>query len=138
MNSSRLVNFRAPHPLRWRCSSGLSLGLPAAFLHVRGTSRTLYDVAEGSGWDQAELVEQVRQLSESMTAASQGDLTAQVHIIVTEDGDGEFGFQRTQHIAVLSQSFDHTVGVVAGFGVSGACGWGADWCCCFSGVGGCS
>jgi len=88
---------------------GLSLGLPAAFLHVRGTSRTLYDVAEGSGWDQAELVEQVRQLSEAMTAASQGDLTAQVHIIVTDDGDGEFGFQRTQHIAVLSESFDHTV-----------------------------
>ena len=88
---------------------GLSLGLPAAFLHVRGSSRTLYDVAEGTGWDQAELVEQVRQLSEAMTSASQGDLTAQVEVTFTDEGDTEFGFKRTQYVAVLSQSFDYTL-----------------------------
>ncbi|MFL6181402.1 MAG: hypothetical protein ACJ73J_03770, partial [Actinomycetes bacterium] len=88
---------------------GLTIALPASFLFIRGTSRALYDVAEGTGWDQAELVEQVRQLSEAMTAASHGDLTADVHLTVTAPQTGEFAFERTRYIAELSQSFDFTL-----------------------------
>ena len=70
---------------------GLTIALPAAFLFIRGTSRALYDAAEGSGWDQAELVEQVRQLSEAMRAASQGDLTAEVNVVVENAHHEELG-----------------------------------------------
>jgi methyl-accepting chemotaxis protein len=88
---------------------GLSIALPASFLFIRGTSRALYDAAEGTGWDQAELVEQVRQLSEAMTAASRGDLTAEVHLTVGEPQTGEFAFERSRYVAELSQSFDFTL-----------------------------
>jgi hypothetical protein len=42
---------------------GLTVGLFAAFLIVRGVSRSLYDTAEGTGWEQAQLIDQVRRLS---------------------------------------------------------------------------
>ena len=86
-----------------------TVGLPAAFLIVRGVSRSLYDTAEGTGWDQAQLVDQVRQLSEALTSASQGDLTTRVELVDLDDSENEFGFERTQYIVALSQSFDHTL-----------------------------
>ena len=97
----------------------LSIGLPAAFLIVRGVSRTLYDTAEGTGWDQALLVDQVRQLSVALEAASQGDLTARVEVSHLDEGT-DFGFERSQYILALSRFPGSHVGVVAGFGVSGA------------------
>jgi methyl-accepting chemotaxis protein len=78
-------------------------------LHVQQTSRTLYDTAEGTGWDQAQLVDQVRQLSEALSSAAQGDLTTRVELQDLDDGDNEFGFQRTRYVVALSQSFDHTL-----------------------------
>ena len=91
----------------------LSLGLPGAFQIVRGVSKSLYDTAEGAGWDQAHLVDQVRQLSEALTAASQGDLTAQINL-VTLDEENEFGFERTEYLVALAESFDHTLGSLRG------------------------
>jgi methyl-accepting chemotaxis protein len=88
---------------------GLTIGLPAAFLIVRGVSRSLYDAAEGSGWDQAQLVDQVRQLAETLDAASRGDLTARTHVVDLGLSDGEFGFQRTEYVAALAGSLDHTL-----------------------------
>ncbi len=87
----------------------LTLGLPAAFLIVRGVSRSLYDTAEGTGWDQAQLVDQVRQLSEALASASQGDLTTRVELVHLDDSANEFGLERTQYIVALSRSFDHTL-----------------------------
>ena len=92
---------------------GLTVGLPSAFLIVRGVSRSLYDSAEGSGWDQAQLIEQVRRLSEALSAASQGDLTAHVELDQIDDGD-EFGLERNQYLVALSGSFDHTIGSLRG------------------------
>ena len=50
----------------------LSLGLPGAFQIVRGVSRSLYDTAEGAGWDQAQLIDQVRQLSDALDCGLPG------------------------------------------------------------------
>ena len=42
-------------------------------------------------------------------AASQGDLTTRVELVDLDDSENEFGFERTQYIVALSQSFDHTL-----------------------------
>jgi methyl-accepting chemotaxis protein len=93
---------------------GLTVGLPAAFLIVRGVSRSLYDTAEGTGWEQAQLIDQVRQLSEALKAASQGDLTTRVNLGQLDEIDSEFDFERTQYLVALAESFDFTLGSLRG------------------------
>jgi methyl-accepting chemotaxis protein len=93
---------------------GMTIALPASFLFIRATSRSLYVAAENSGLDQAELVAQVQQLSDAMGAASGGDLTSEVRVFFDDARYEELGLQRAQHMAALAGSFDHTLGSLRG------------------------
>ncbi len=53
----------------------LTVGMPAVFMIVRGVSRSLYEAAEGTAWQQAVVSVQVRELADVLGKVSQGDLS---------------------------------------------------------------
>ncbi len=95
-------------PLAWPILAGLTIGIPSSFLIVRGVSRSLYDEAEGSGWDQAVVASQVRELVHTLSKVSEGDLTVQPDQILTNN-DRDGSHETTEYIAALADVFGHTV-----------------------------
>jgi methyl-accepting chemotaxis protein len=87
----------------------LTVGMPAVFMIVRGVSRSLYEAAEGTAWQQAVVSVQVRELADVLGKVSQGDLSpvGELATVSTEHGGD---LETTQVIVELSSAFDHAVG----------------------------
>ncbi len=85
----------------------LTLGMPALYVVVRGTSRALYDAAEGVGWDQALLTAQVREMALALDRASAGDLSVRTTLVASDLQSR--GDETTGHVVALASTFDHTL-----------------------------
>ncbi len=87
----------------------LTIGMPAVFLIVRGVSRSLYEAAEGTAWQQVVLSVQLRELSEVLERVSAGDVSGGVEVTTaTEQHGGDDA--ATEVVLELVESFNHTVG----------------------------
>ncbi len=87
----------------------LTIGMPAMFLIVRGVSLSLYEEAEGRGWQQALLSTQIRELSEVLTRVSDGDLSGGVELVsVSEEHGGDSA--ATEVVLDLAAAFEDAVG----------------------------
>ena len=73
----------------------------------------------------------VDQISQVLVQTADGDLS--VKVAVETGRENETTIRRARRARTGTRRDDR---LVAGFGVSGAGGWGADWGVCFSGVGG--
>ena len=83
-------------------------------------------------WARQLLAARVRDLTRPLDQAANGDLSVAGGLRAV----GRNGQSEATRWCIAGRVVRSDVGVVAGFGVSGAGGWGADWFCCFSGVGG--
>jgi methyl-accepting chemotaxis protein len=91
----------------------LAVALPSAFLIVRGVCRSLYDEAEGSGWDQALLSSQVRELAQVLALTASGDLSVRPQVLEMDEAAVR-DHASTQHVTALASAFDHTLGSLRG------------------------
>ena len=87
----------------------LTIGMPAVFLIVRGVSRSLYEAAEGTAWQQVVLSVQLRELSEVLSRVSAGDVSGGVEVTSATDQHGG-DTTATEVVLELVGSFNHTVG----------------------------
>ena len=91
------------------------------------TASYMYGLRLSANEARDNITSKVQRLSDSLAEVSQGNLSVGL-LEATEDVP--------EHLLELSGSLDQHSGYVAGFGVSGAGGWGADWFGGVAGVGG--
>ena len=76
-------------------------------------SRSLYDTAEGAGWDQAKLIDQVRQCPAPSRPPHRESWTTRV-VWSPWTARTSYGFERAEYLVALAESFDFTLGSLRG------------------------